>query len=75
MFTLTAIFTIMLWAGTSCALIFSAEFLSLLYKFNNMDIVEFIEYDGDTPGYWRRLAIYSTLIAIAGDIGLLIVLS
>jgi hypothetical protein len=75
MFTLAAIFTIMLWGGTSCALIFSAEFLSLLFKFNKMSFSEWQEYTGDSPAYWRRLAIFSTLIAIAGDIGLLIVLS
>ncbi len=68
---LTAIFTIMLWAGTSCAVIFSLEFLSILYRSVSLSGDEY----SDSPWYWRRLAIASTLIAIIGDIGLLIVLS
>jgi len=68
---LTAILTIMLWAGTSCAVIFSLEFLSILYRDVSLSGDEYSE----SPWYWRRLAIASTLIAIIGDIGLLIVLS
>ena len=68
---LPAIFTIMLWAGTSCAVIFSLEFLSILYRSVSLSGDEYSE----SPWYWRRLAIASTLVAIIGDIGLLIVLS
>jgi len=68
---LTAILTIMLWAGTSCAVIFSLEFLSILYRDVSLSGDEYSE----SPWYWRRLAIASTLIAIIGDIGLMIVLS
>ena len=71
---LTAIFTIMLWAGTSCAVIFSLEFLSILYRQVSLTGGE-LDEESESPGYWRRLAIASTLIAIIGDIGLLIVLS
>jgi len=66
-----AILTIMLWTGTSCAVIFSLEFLSILYRDVSLSGDEYSE----SPWYWRRLAIASTLIAIIGDIGLLIVLS
>ena len=66
-----AILTIMLWAGTSCAVIFSLEFLSILYRSVSLSGDEYCQ----SPWYWRRLAIASTLIAIIGDIGLLIVLS
>ena len=66
---LTAIFTIMLWAGTSCAVIFTLEFLSILYRSVSLSGDEY----SDSPWYWRRLAIASTLVAIIGDIGLLLI--
>ena len=71
---LTAIFTIMLWAGTSCAVIFTLEFLSILYRSVSLTGGE-LDEESESPWYWRRLAIASTLVAIIGDIGLLIVLS
>ena len=71
---LPAILTIMLWAGTSCAVIFSLEFLSILYRQVSLTGGE-LDEESESPWYWRRLAIISTLIAIIGDIGLLIVLS
>lgn len=71
---LPAILTIMLWAGTSCAVIFSLEFLSILYRQVSLTGGE-LDEESESPWYWRRLAITSTLIAIIGDIGLLIVLS
>ena len=72
MFALTATLTIMLWAGTSCAVIFSLEFLSILYRQVSLTGDELDEYS-ESPWYWRRLAIASTLIALIGDIGLLLV--
>jgi len=71
---LPAILTIMLWAGTSCAVIFTLEFLSILYRGVSLTGGE-LDEESESPWYWRRLAIASTLIAIIGDIGLLIVLS
>ena len=71
---LPAILTIMLWAGTSCAVIFSLEFLSILYRHVSLTGGE-LDEESESPWYWRRLAIISTLVAIIGDIGLLIVLS
>jgi hypothetical protein len=71
---LPAILTIMLWAGTSCAVIFSLEFLSILYRQVSLTGGE-LDEESESPWYWRRLAIISTLVAIIGDIGLLIVLS
>ena len=68
---LPAILTIMLWAGASCAIIFSLEFLSVLYRR--------VSLSGDdqcqSPEYWRRLAIAFTLVAIVGDLGLVLFVS
>jgi len=72
MFALTATLTIMLWAGTSCAVIFSLEFLSILYRQVSLTGDELDEYS-ESPWYWRRLAIASTLIALIGDMGLLLI--
>ena len=72
MFALTAILTIMLWAGTSCAIIFSLEFFSVLYRYTSLSGDELDEYS-ESPWYWRRLAIISTLVAIIGDMGLLLI--
>ena len=72
MFTLTAILTIMLWAGSSCAVIFSLEFLSILYRQVSLTGDELDEHS-ESPWYWRRLAIASTLIALIGDMGLLLI--
>ena len=72
MFSLTAILTIMLWAGTSCAVIFSLEFLSVLYRHVSLTGGE-LDEESESPWYWRRLAIASTLIALIGDMGLLLI--
>ena len=72
MFSLTAILTIMLWAGTSCAVIFTLEFLSILYRHVSLTGGE-LDEDSESPWYWRRLAIASTLIALIGDMGLLLI--
>ena len=72
MFALSSILTIMLWAGTSCAVIFSLEFLSILYRQVSLTGDELDEYS-ESPWYWRRLAIASTLIALIGDMGLLLI--
>jgi len=69
MFALSSILTIMLWAGTSCAVIFTLEFLSILYRRLSLSGDEYYQ----SPWYWRRLAIASTLIAIIGDMGLLLI--
>ena len=72
MFALTATLTIMLWAGTSCAVIFSLEFLSILYRHVSLTGGE-LDEESESPWYWRRLAIASTLIALIGDMGLLLI--
>ena len=72
MFSLTAILTIMLWAGTSCAVIFTLEFLSILYRHVSLTGGE-LDEESESPWYWRRLAIASTLIALIGDMGLLLI--
>ena len=69
---LPAILTIMLWAGTSCAVIFSLEFLSILYRQVSLTGGE-LDEESESPWYWRRLAIASTLIALIGDMGLLLI--
>jgi len=69
MFALTATLTIMLWAGTSCAVIFTLEFMSILYRRLSLSGDEYHQ----SPWYWRRLAIASTLIALIGDMGLLLI--
>jgi hypothetical protein len=71
MFALSSILTIMLWAGTSCAVIFSLEFLSVLYRHVSLTGEE-LDEQSESPWYWRRLAIASTLIALIGDMGLLL---
>ena len=72
MFALTATLTIMLWAGTSCAVIFTLEFLSILYRHVSLTGGE-LDEESESPWYWRRLAIASTLIALIGDMGLLLI--
>ena len=72
MFALTATLTIMLWAGTSCAVIFTLEFLSILYRSVSLTGGE-LDEESESPWYWRRLAIASTLIALIGDMGLLLI--
>mgnify|MGYP001329057132 FL=1 len=72
MFALTATLTIMLWAGTSCAVIFTLEFLSILYRQVSLTGGE-LDEESESPWYWRRLAIASTLIALIGDMGLLLI--
>ena len=72
MFALTAILTIMLWTGTSCAVIFTLEFLSILYRSVSLTGGE-LDEESESPWYWRRLAIASTVLAIIGDIGLLLI--
>ena len=72
MFSLTAILTIMLWAGTSCAVIFTLEFLSILYRHVSLTGGE-LDEESESPWYWRRLAIASTLVALIGDMGLLLI--
>ncbi len=72
MFALSSILTIMLWAGTSCAVIFTLEFLSILYRNVSLSGGE-LDEESESPWYWRRLAIASTLIALIGDMGLLLI--
>jgi len=48
--------------------------LSILYRQVSLTGGE-LDEESESPWYWRRLAIASTLIAIIGDIGLMIVLS
>jgi len=72
MFALTATLTIMLWAGTSCAVIFTLEFLSILYRHVSLTGGE-LDEESESPWYWRRLAIASTLVALIGDMGLLLI--
>lgn len=72
MFALSSILTIMLWAGTSCAVIFTLEFLSILYRHVSLTGGE-LDEESESPWYWRRLAIASTLIALIGDMGLLLI--
>ena len=72
MFTLSSILTIMLWAGTSCAVVFTLEFLSILYRHVSLTGGE-LDEESESPWYWRRLAIASTLIALIGDMGLLLI--
>jgi len=69
-----AILTIMLWSGTACAVIFSLEFLSTLYRGVSLSGDELDEYS-ESPEYWRRLAIAFTLVAIVGDMGLVLFVS
>ena len=72
MFALSSILTIMLWAGTSCAVIFTLEFLSILYRNVSLSGGE-LDEESESPWYWRRLAIASTLISLIGDMGLLLI--
>ena len=72
MFALSSILTIMLWAGTSCAVIFTLEFLSILYRHVSLTGGE-LDEESESPWYWRRLAIASTLVALIGDMGLLLI--
>ena len=72
MFALSSILTIMLWAGTSCAVIFTLEFLSVLYRHVSLTGGE-LDEESESPWYWRRLAIASTLVALIGDMGLLLI--
>ena len=72
MFALSSILTIMLWGGTSCAVIFTLEFLSILYRHVSLTGGE-LDEESESPWYWRRLAIASTLIALIGDMGLLLI--